>query len=427
MTTSASSYFTGGASAITVFPTSGASGHLADHAEIYQALLAFDNTFSSGSSVYNAMTSGKTGTGSLTFNTNPVFTLAGGTANFTSASINGVAIPTAGGTASITIANQGSNLTNAVSYINFTGAGVTAAGTSSVTVTIPGGGGGSSSVAIQSNGTVLTSAASVINFTGTGVTTTNSSGSVLVSIGSSTFNNPTIASATFSAGGASRAPIIINAGTLSTIPAAGAVEYDGNAFYSTTNTTASSRGVVANQLFATAPAAGQPINNTITTAQNIFPNSSSTIVLAASTTYELDAHIVVQIPATTNTGGAGGFGFAGTATFAATNGFGYSVMASSISNNSPNNGNYWGQYATSTAYLQIFNNTASSTTTVYRIAYLKGMIRTTASGTLIPQFYWNTGNTPVGTTASSLIFPPSYVKLTPVGDVNFTNTAAWHA
>jgi hypothetical protein len=73
--------------------------------------------------------------------------ISGGSANFITASINGVAITTGGGggSSSLTIANQGTNLTTSANYINFTGAGVTSTNTSgSVTVTIPGGGGSSS-------------------------------------------------------------------------------------------------------------------------------------------------------------------------------------------------------------------------------------------------------------------------------------------
>ena len=226
-------------------------------------------------------------------------------------------------------------------------------------------------------------------------------------------NSPTLSSPTFSS-----VALITN-------PTVGKFEFEGNAFYLTSNTTASSRGIVPTQLFGTVPAAGVSINNAITTAQNIFPSTASSIVLSGSTTYELDAYLAIQIPATTNTGGAGGFGFAGTATFGATNGFGYGVMASSISNNSANNGNYYGVYVTSTASFQVFVNTASSTTPVYRIANLKGIVKTNASGTFIPQFYWSTA--PVGTSASSLIMPSSYIRLTPLGDSNFTNTSAWHA
>jgi hypothetical protein len=49
---------------------------------------------------------------------------------------------TPGGGGSLTVQDEGTNLSTSVSTINFTGAGVTATGTSTVTVDIPGGGGG---------------------------------------------------------------------------------------------------------------------------------------------------------------------------------------------------------------------------------------------------------------------------------------------
>jgi hypothetical protein len=51
---------------------------------------------------------------------------------------------TGGGGGSLTVQDEGTTLSTAVTAINFTGAGVTATGTSTVTVDIPGGGGGGS-------------------------------------------------------------------------------------------------------------------------------------------------------------------------------------------------------------------------------------------------------------------------------------------
>ena len=176
---------------------SGATGHISDHQNIVDALFYHDYYLSTSSGLRAAIAD-DTGTGSLVFNTSPNFT---GTPT-----INGVAITTggSGGSSSLTIANQGTNLTTSANYINFTGAGVTSTNSSgSVTVTIPGGGGGSSSVAIQNSGTLITNAASVLNFTGTGITSiTNSGGSVTITTGSSTstFTNSTLSGSTTNSG-----------------------------------------------------------------------------------------------------------------------------------------------------------------------------------------------------------------------------------
>ena len=63
----------------------------------------------------------------------------GGTSNFLRA--DGTWAAPASGGGSLTVQDEGSTLSTAVTSINFTGAGVTATGTTSVTVNIPGGGG----------------------------------------------------------------------------------------------------------------------------------------------------------------------------------------------------------------------------------------------------------------------------------------------
>jgi hypothetical protein len=65
----------------------------------------------------------------------------GGTTNFLRADGTWAA-PPGGGGGSLTVQDEGSTLSTAVTTINFTGAGVTATGTTTVTVNVPGGGGG---------------------------------------------------------------------------------------------------------------------------------------------------------------------------------------------------------------------------------------------------------------------------------------------
>lgn len=64
----------------------------------------------------------------------------GGTANFLRA--DGTWAAPAGGGGSITVQDEGSNITTGLTTLNFTGAGVTVTGGATATVTIPGGGGG---------------------------------------------------------------------------------------------------------------------------------------------------------------------------------------------------------------------------------------------------------------------------------------------
>jgi hypothetical protein len=86
-----------------------------------------------------------------------------------------------GGGSAITIQDEGSNLTTALSQIDFVGAGVTATNTGgNVTVTIPGGGG--SAITAQDEGANLTTALAQLDFVGAGVTATNTGGNVTVTI-----------------------------------------------------------------------------------------------------------------------------------------------------------------------------------------------------------------------------------------------------
>lgn len=88
-----------------------------------------------------------------------------------------------GGTGSaITAKDEGSNLTTALTSVDFVGAGVTATNTGgAVTVTIP----GSSGITVKDEGSNLTTALTSLDFTGGGVTATNTGGAVTVAIAGS--------------------------------------------------------------------------------------------------------------------------------------------------------------------------------------------------------------------------------------------------
>lgn len=92
-------------------------------------------------------------------------------------SLSGVS---AGGSA-ITVKDEGSDLTTALTSLDFVGAGVTATNSGgAVTVTIPGS--GAASVTIKDEGSDLTTSLASMNFVGAGVTATNSGADVTVTI-----------------------------------------------------------------------------------------------------------------------------------------------------------------------------------------------------------------------------------------------------
>lgn len=76
-----------------------------------------------------------------------------------------------GGSSSISIQEEGTNVVATANIINFVGSGVTASNVSGVaTITVPG---GISGVAVQEEGTNVVSSANTINFIGSGVTASN--------------------------------------------------------------------------------------------------------------------------------------------------------------------------------------------------------------------------------------------------------------
>tara|TARA_Y100001937_G_scaffold28354_2_gene40874 strand:- start:4715 stop:8794 length:4080 start_codon:yes stop_codon:yes gene_type:complete len=85
-----------------------------------------------------------------------------------------------GGGSSLTVADEGSDLSTAATKLDFVGAGVTASGTGATkTITIAGGGSG---VTVQDEGSALSTAATTINFVGAGVTATGSGATKTVTI-----------------------------------------------------------------------------------------------------------------------------------------------------------------------------------------------------------------------------------------------------
>ena len=131
---------------------------------------------------------------------------------------NGTAWLTVGPNAAstITVKDEGTNLTTALASIDFVGAGVTATNSSgAITVTIPGGGG--SALTVKDDGTNLSTAVTSIDFAGAGVTATNSSGAITVTIpgggGGSSYTLPTASNSTLGGVKVDATSITINSTT----------------------------------------------------------------------------------------------------------------------------------------------------------------------------------------------------------------------
>lgn len=116
------------------------------------------------------------------------------------ASGNGVlkTINVPGGIDGITVREEGSALPNTGTQLNFTGAGVTASGSGDVkTINIPGGGGtpgqeGIQGITIQDEGGTLFNLTTTLNFTGAGVTASGSTEVKTINIPGGAFNGFTV-------------------------------------------------------------------------------------------------------------------------------------------------------------------------------------------------------------------------------------------
>lgn len=238
---------------------------------------------------------------------------------------------------------------------------------------------------------------------GTGITFT---GGVLSSTGG--FSGGTLTSQLVLAAGtasAGTAPLEFQSGTLNTTAEAGAMEYDGKAFYS--SVAASTRGVVpSEQIFIL------NTTNTLTSqtaAQPIFDAGGLTngaVTLPIGTySYELS----FALTGMSNTSGTFGFALGGTAT--KTNSY---QSYATKSNNALTTA-----VAASTAF-GTGNTTAltANTTSTSGNALIRGFIRVTVAGTIIPQVSLTQAS-------AATIAANSYFKVSPIGNDTVTTIGNW--
>lgn len=383
----AASVYIGGASAIPINPSVNDIGHATDHGKIYATLAIYENLLTSGGAYVTP-----TGVQTLTNKTLTSPVINGGTANFNSASINGVAISTTGGGGgtTLTIQSNGAN-SNTASILNFTGGATVTPGTSgSISINIPSP--GSASLTIADEGINPITNTNYINFTGAGVTTAGTSGSVTVTI----------------PGGSGGNALTLNTVTLpATASLTGTMQFDGSTPQFTTNVSASTRGVVPVAIF-TAPAASAATTLSNVAAVNAFPNLG-TVNLAASTTYEFE---ILYLQSGSVGGGTGNLSISFAGTAAPTVSIGYWACA----------GQGIGTQAPTISFGNSVANTGIMGSNSYynRSALIKGMVRTTTAGTLIPQM--STGGTPGNTPYVAL---GSYMKFIPVGASTVVSTLGW--
>lgn len=206
--------------------------------------------------------------------------------------------------------------------------------------------------------------------------TINAKGSGTITIGSVSTGGITAtravtlsAGATASAGTASVAPFKMTSGTNLTTAAAGAWEYDGSVAYFTNN--ASNRGLMPSEQWAILQSATYTLTSQ-TAAQKLFNASTNGTITLPVGTFDFDCFY--SLTSMSVSSGTFGFALGGTATFT------QQWMS-------------WANMATAAtaANWQSTWNTAANTalttanTTGTGQARVKGMIRVTVAGTIIPQ------------------------------------------
>lgn len=214
------------------------------------------------------------------------------------------------------------------------------------------------------------------------------------------------------AGSASQAPVILTSGTNLSVPAAGAVEYDGVVFYSTPQTT-SQRGILPS-IYVLALSADYLANDS-SAAQKVFnvgTGSAGTITLSGSTTYMFEGTYYITRSL-------------GTSSHTTSLLFALGSPLTSIT--------YHIDSTTSTGaaltavnriYATSVNATiatgASTSATENLVFTVKGILRTNASATLQPQFQYSSA--PGG---APTVLKNSYIKFVPIGTSSVTTVGNW--
>jgi hypothetical protein len=222
------------------------------------------------------------------------------------------------------------------------------------------------------------------------------------------------------AGTTAVAPIKMSSGSVLTTAQSGAIELGGSVFYATPVSAANAqRGVLAAQHVIVTPTAGRTLADD-TSVQAIFDSpSSGTIRLTATTTYEMEAYLVITNAAAPSTAHSISLSFNYTGTLA--NPMSY-IADVTTSSGDPSAGatSVSRSYGSSTSALQI---TPAGTTTSNEVVviHLRGMLRTNATGLFTPQIQYNTN----GPGSTSTVVANSWFKLAAWGDSTLVSVGNW--
>jgi hypothetical protein len=214
------------------------------------------------------------------------------------------------------------------------------------------------------------------------------------------------------AGSASQAPILLASGTNLSTPAAGAFEYDGVVLYGTPQ--AQQRGVLPAEHFIALTSTY--VANDSASAQKVFNSpTNGTITLPASTSYFMEGLYVISRTLGTTSHQLQTLFSVGSALTSIQ----YIADAtSSTGAPTPSTGALTRVYGTAVSALAV--TPASTSATEHITVWIRGIIRTNAATTFIPQIQYTSA--PGG---SPSILANSYFRLTPIGTNSVASVGNW--
>lgn len=203
---------------------------------------------------------------------------------------------------------------------------------------------------------------------------------------------------------AATAPLEFTSGTLNTTAEAGALEYDGTAYYS--SVAASTRGVMPSEQVTVLN--GTYTLTSQTAAQKLFNATTNGAVTLPVGTYQFECSFALTGMSATS--GSFGFALGG----AATKTYSYNAIASKGTSTA---------LTTASATTATFNTGAQTTlntagTGTAGTAVIRGIIRVTVAGTVIPQVSLTVAS-------AAIIQAGSYFKVSPVGSATVTTVGNW--
>jgi len=214
------------------------------------------------------------------------------------------------------------------------------------------------------------------------------------------------------AGSASLAPLVFTSGTNLSVPLAGAFEYDGVVFYSTTQT-AEQRGVIPSMHVLALSA--DYLGNDSSAAQKVFnvgTGSAGTVTLSGATTYMFEGTYYITRALGSNSHTTSLLFSVGSALTSIT----YHIDSTTSTGAALTAVNRI--YATAVG--ATVSTPSSNSTTENLVFTIKGVLRTNASTTVQPQFQYSSA--PGG---APTVLKNSYIKFVPIGSSSMTTVGNW--